>query len=305
MKIICSSVIRSSLNNDHGAVYILNLDNNKYIQKLKTNKKINFEGRGGERGFRGIKLYKENILIVSHNEIYIFDKNLNQIEILTAPEFSSSIHEISIHKDILYVTSTGYDSILLFDLIQKRFIKGYRINHFFKLKEFDYTSKYKPDLSDKMHINNVFVNDCGVFFSGTQFENIIKYLNGVSEVYGKTVYGTHNCQPYGKDIICNNTLNDKISVFTRNGKEKDVYLLHKVKKYKLENYNVGDKIAKQPFARGLLITDGEIIGGSSPGMISVYDKKTHVEKNRVLLSNDITNCIHGISEYPYECKEVE
>ena len=61
--LLASSVVRLSQKGDaHGFLYLVDFNKNKYIEVSDLKKEnISWKGRGGDRGFRGISFYKDNI----------------------------------------------------------------------------------------------------------------------------------------------------------------------------------------------------------------------------------------------------
>ncbi|MEM7622027.1 MAG: hypothetical protein AAF235_02370 [Planctomycetota bacterium] len=76
---------------------------------------ISFEGRGGDRGLRGIAFWGGNIYLAASAEVHVFDMSFQKIGTLSSP-YLLHCHEIDIRGDHLYTTSTAYDTILRFDL---------------------------------------------------------------------------------------------------------------------------------------------------------------------------------------------
>jgi hypothetical protein len=297
--ILVSSVHRSSINNQaHGGVYLINLENNKYENLWLAKHEIDLHGRGGERGFRGIAFWKNKTYIALHNGIQIYNQNFDCIGTIET-DYLGHIHEICIWEHMLYVVSTQYDSIVVFDLKTNKMIN--RLTIAYNEKKFSYKINIVPNKKDLLHINNVYVDSRGIFCSGTNFSNLLLINNNMINVFAKSTGDTHNCRPYvDGQIICNDTTNGRISILNYFGK---VINFINVKKFALKdmtNVDSSEKIAKQPFARGLAFNEDIIIGGSSPDMISVYDRQTMALIKNIHLSMNATHCIHGLEIYPYK-----
>ncbi len=126
--VIASSVIRSAHQGEsHGGVYLVDLNSNDFEQVLDWNDgTINWEGRGADRGLRGIGFYKDQIYLAASNEIFVYDTSFRQLTSFHN-RYLHHCHEIFIAGRMLYLTSTGFDSILVFDLEAAKFVKGYWI----------------------------------------------------------------------------------------------------------------------------------------------------------------------------------
>lgn len=127
-KVLCTSVIRSTYKGEsHGGVYLVDLNSNEVTQMLDWNDgSINWQGRGGDRGLRGIAFYKNKLYLAASDEIFIFDKGFVKLNSFKN-KYLKSCHEIFIYENYLYLASTGSNSILKFDLKSNSFVKGYHI----------------------------------------------------------------------------------------------------------------------------------------------------------------------------------
>lgn len=112
--IICSSVIRSTKRGDsHGGIYLIDLEKDIVKQVIDWNDElIDWDGRGGERGLRGIAFYEDMIIIAASNKILFFDQNFKMIKYFSN-KYLKSCHERYIKDKFLYLSSTGFDSILI------------------------------------------------------------------------------------------------------------------------------------------------------------------------------------------------
>lgn len=320
-KIICTSVVRSSyLGEAHGGCYIVDLKTGEVTQVVNwKDKTINWEGRGGDRGLRGIAFFCDMIYIAASNEIFVFDKKFNICKSYTN-KYLKHCHEIYIKDSTLFLTSTAYNSILEFDLIQERFTRGYHITfgkyryvlnnvlgdkfHLFKvypsLQTFDPNDNNGPKLQDILHINNVFIDDGKIFFSGTGIDRLYYIKGGKVKSFGKVPYNTHNTRPYYDKILFNDTSRNRVVVSTKQGKHVEDFTAISYDEKKVINNSISRDFARQGFCRGLAVTeDGLIIGGSSPSTISVYEPGNTKPINLINLTMDMRNCIHGLEVYHY------
>ncbi|HEU4389757.1 MAG TPA: hypothetical protein VFV34_18270 [Blastocatellia bacterium] len=124
-RVIASSVVRSAHEGEsHGGVYLVDLDSGSCAQVIDWNdSSINWEGRGGERGLRGIAFYRDEVYLAASNEILVYDRAFNQLR-SHRNRYLRQCHEIFIDGRRLLITSTGFDSILEFDLEKRAFVRG-------------------------------------------------------------------------------------------------------------------------------------------------------------------------------------
>lgn len=302
--IIATSVIRSVKQGEsHGGVYIVNLDTNVFKKVIDWNKcGIDWRGRGGDRGLRGVAVYGENIFLAASDELFYHDSNFNLIDSFRN-QYLKHCHEIYLKDSNLYISSTGFDSILEFNTIRKKFTAGYYI--FFKkgllmnkdklkVKYFNPQISNGPLVGDNLHINSVYKNNSKIFFAGTNLGWLYCMKNQKVYKYASVPTGTHNAFPYENKIMYNDTASNRVVVADKKGE--------KFKQFKIKEYNAGQLLknnlgsdhARQSFGRGLLVYKNYIISGSSPATISVY----HLGEERVVktinISMDVRNSIHGL-----------
>ena len=177
-------------------------------------------------------------------------------------------------ENTIFLTSTGFDSLLAFDLDKKKFTWGFHVQRQYERwtgHTFDPMSGMGPRLVNDFHINMVHVDNTGIYLSGLQ-TNALLYLNSKMEVTEvcSLPAGVHNAQPYRDGLLFNDTQSDCVRYAGRDGSNQ----AFKIKTYDdadIEFAGIDDsKIARQGFGRGLCpVGDRFIAGGSSPATISV------------------------------------
>ncbi len=323
--VICSSVIRSAnVGQSHGGIYLVDLDKEKAAQVVNwDNPNISWAGRGAERGLRGIAFYDGMTITASSDEIFFYDQEFNIVKSYKN-KYLKHCHEISVGGDVLLLSSTGFDSILLFDLKKEKFTKGYcvrvrnkvlrkldkipnKLNLPFGVKygidffEFDPNSDGGPSEIDTHHINDVFERDGDIYFCGTGMTRLMKITkDGKLEKTTRLPGGTHNVQFYNNYLLFNRTASDSISLRDKKGKKIQDFEIAKYEKSETINVDIPKDHARQGFGRGLCSYKGYIIGGSSPATVSVYRMDERKPIKRVNISKDVRNAVHGLEVYPYE-----
>jgi hypothetical protein len=159
-------------------------------------KSIDFEGRGGERGLRGVVCYKGYLYIASNAQILKLDQKFIILDRFSN-EYLDNIHEILLYNEDLLITSTGFDSIMWFDLKEEKFksaflfrkepiptslIKRFRNKIFpkmrFLIKFYNPNETNHAERKDSTHINSVYTDKGNVYFSGTSLNNLCQLVKG-------------------------------------------------------------------------------------------------------------------------------
>ena len=111
-RIVCSSVVRSVHQGEsHGGVYLVDLAAGQSEQVLDwTDASINWEGRGGDRGLRGIAFHDGLVYLAASDEVFIYDRDFVPQGSFRNP-YLHMCHEIFVEGDRLYLPAgTRHDA---------------------------------------------------------------------------------------------------------------------------------------------------------------------------------------------------
>ncbi len=305
-KLIATSVVRGSeKGQSHGGVYIIDFNSFEVEQKIDWNDgDIDFTGRGWDRGLRGIEFYNNQVWIAASDELFCYSPEFTLIGSYKN-EYLKHCHEISRRDHLLFLTSTGYDSLLVFNLETRTFIWGLYISkngEHWNGQRFDPVAKNGPPFANNYHINMVHVAKTGVYFSGLHSRALLRLRPNMSiSIVCSLPEGIHNAIPHRDGIIFNDTKSDVVRYLGQSG-ESVVFPVPSYREEDLEFNGVdSSKIARQSFGRGLcLVGDTLIAAGSSPSTISLYDFKKKERTAMVNLTMDIRNAIHGLEVWPFD-----
>lgn len=314
-KVVATSVVRSTHQGEsHGGAYLVELDTGNCQQVLDWNTAgISWEGRGADRGLRGIGFFGGNVLLAASDEVFVYDTDFKQVDSYRHP-YLKHCHEIQVEAGSLYLTSTGFDSVLRMDLATGRFEQGWMLRApgwrgklyrrggpmLPRFQEFDPGSDRGPEPGDTTHLNSVWVNDGKVHTSGTGTRHLFQIDGGRVKTHARIPTGTHNARPYRGGVLCNHTRSDAICWFDRSGQLKSASHLPRFETESLQQSDLPADHARQAFGRGLT-TWGEdvVIGGSSPATISAYRLGDDEPLRVVNITMDVRNAIHGLEIWPF------
>lgn len=306
MKLVTTSVVRGTYQGEsHGGVYLIDLERRDVRQVLDWNKAdIDWQGRGWDRGLRGIAFDGATVYVAASDELFAYLPDFQLLASWRNP-YLKHCHEIDIHQRRLYMTSTGFDSILAFDLDAREFSWAMHIvteQFRFKGTVFDPRGKDGPLMLNKLHLNSVHCASGGLYISGLRTGGMLLFNGKGIEMSAELPAGSHNARPFRNGVLFNDTEAGALRYAGRGEGREDRTM--PVPRYRDEDLLKRDvehsEIARQGFARGLcVLSDSVVAGGSSPSTVTVYDMAANERVLSVNLSMDVRNAVHGLEVWPY------
>jgi len=292
-------VIRGAhLGESHGGLFLVDLDRSSVTLKLDWNRAdIDFSGRGGDRGLRGIAFHGEHILVAANAQLLMLDRDFRLVDSFANP-YLRHCHEICVAQDRVFLTATGFDSILSFDLKSKRFVHGWHLGvqgHALSIRPYDPTSTAGPPEGHRLHLNSVSAAGGGLYFSGLHTPGLLHSDGKTLRLAAPLPAGTHNAQMLGEGILYNDTASDRVCY--RRGAAVVELPVPEFPAGQIQNLErFASAVARPRFARGLCVVgEGLVAGGSSPSTISLYDVAARTRVLDLNLSMDVRNAIHGLA----------
>jgi hypothetical protein len=302
--LVATSVVRGSRQGEsHGGVYLVDLEHTRTRQTIDWNTAdIDWQGRGWDRGLRGIEFDGERVYIAASDELFVYDPEFRCLGAYRSP-YLKHCHEISRFERRLYLTSTGFDSLLAFDLDERVFSWGLFVTaegDALHVAAFDPQGERGPAPGNELHLNSVKALEQGLYFSGLRTRGLLKFDGREAYRSATLPVGVHNAQPFRGGVLFNDSQADAVRFVT-----PDSEMAFAVPKYRVElltHVELGDpRIARQAFARGLCVVDEKrIAAGSSPSTIALHDLETGKTTEAVTLSWDVRNSIHGLEVWPFD-----
>ena len=302
--LIATSVVRGSRQGEsHGGVYLIDLDEQRVAQTIDWNTTgIDWQGRGWDRGMRGIAFDDDKVFIAASDELFVYSPDFRQIASYRSP-YLKHCHEISVYQRRLYLTSTGYDAIIAFDLDKMEFCWGLHIAKFeneFLGRPFHPGGTQGPPPGNTLHLNNVFCADNGLYISGLRSGGLMNFSGREIRMFVNLPQGTHNARPYKGGVLFNDTESDTVR-FVGQDKQR-VFNVPRYPESDLTHTDLDDsRIARQGFGRGLCLVEDEVIAaGSSPSTVTLHDLSSMKTVLSINLTLDVRNSIHGLEVWPYD-----
>ncbi|MGI9264039.1 MAG: hypothetical protein ACR2QU_03855, partial [Gammaproteobacteria bacterium] len=212
--LIATSVVRGSRQGEsHGGVFLVDLDERRVAQTIDWNTTgIDWQGRGWDRGMRGIAFDEEKVFIAASDELFVYSPDFRQIASYRSP-YLKHCHEISVYERRLYLTSTGYDAIIAFDLDKMEFCWGLHIAKVeteFLGRPFHPGGTQGPPPGNTLHLNNIFCASNGMYISGLRSGGLLNFSGREIRMFVDLPQGTHNARPYKEGVLFNDTESDAV-----------------------------------------------------------------------------------------------
>jgi hypothetical protein len=299
--VVVSSVVRSAHQGEsHGGVYLVDLESGAHRQVVDwTRSGIDWQGRGADRGLRGIAFYRDHVLLAASDELFVYDPQFRVVHSYRN-RYLKHCHEICVAGDTLFFASTGFDSVLALDLRSGSFTAGFCLRRDVARRQlvfatFDPNSDRGPPPGDTVHLNNVHYADGSLFIAGLHLRRLYRLNNGGLEKFARIPLGSHNARPYRHGVLLNDTASDRVLFATREGEALQEFPVVRYPEEVLTHRDLPKDHARQAFGRGLCVADdGLVIAGSSPSTVSVYRLGAADRMQTVNLTLDVRNSIHGL-----------
>ncbi len=246
---------------------------------------IDWQGRGWDRGLRGIAFDGETVYIAASDELFAYSPDFRLIG-SWRNRYLKHCHEICRHERTLFLTSTGFDSILGFDLDRKEFSWGLKVaarDDGFTGQPFD-PEFGGPEPSNLLHLNNVYCEPGGMHISGLRTAGILLFNGRELRRWVSLPVGAHNARPFRGGVLFNDSEADVVRFVSRDAER--VFRVPRFPDESLTNVDPADtRLARQAFARGLCVIDEDTIAaGSSPSTISLHDLRPGTQSRMATLT---------------------
>jgi hypothetical protein len=300
---LATSVIRGSRQGDsHGGAFLIDFERRTARQVLDWNAQdIDWTGRGWDRGLRGVAFDQTNVFLAASDELFVYNKTFERLGGYRN-RYLKHCHVIAEREGMVFLTSTGFDSILGFDLAARAFRWGLALEsdgETLRARPFDPEGEDGPEPINRFHLNSVGADARGLHFAGLRTPGLLRYAAGKLALLATLPEGVHDARPYRDGIVFNDTKADVVRFVAPN--RQQTFDVPRYDPATLTHTDSDDsRIARQAFGRGLcVVADGLIAAGSSPATVALH----HLDENRTLsavtLSRDIRTAIHGLAVWPF------
>lgn len=263
---------------------------------------IEWFGDEGGRGLRGIALDGETVYIAASDRLLAYDKRFKLIDSWQNPNLANC-RGIGIFLRELFLVSSGNDSILAFDLDQKKFHWAMHVqsdHHQFRPAIFDPLESEGPIPIDKLRLRNIRCGEGGLYFSGMNTGGLLHFNGEKIQMLAELPRGAQDAQIFRNGIVFNDSHAGVLRYSGDDEGTEDRAL--EVPFYKETDHESNDSDAtrqlKRGYARGLcILSDRVVAGGSTPAGVSLYDLRENRKLASVWFTKNVLEAINSIEAW--------
>jgi hypothetical protein len=306
LKLVTTTVVRGSRPGEsHGGAYLLDLDARATWQVVDWNRPgIDWQGRGWDRGLRGIAFDGGTVYVAASDELLAFTPDFRPVGAWRNP-YLKHCHGISAWERTLYLASAGFDAILGFDLDRQAFRWGMHVvaSQFrFQGRAFDPHKDDGPLMLNKLHLRDVHCTRGGLYITGLKTGGMLLFNGREIRMAVELPAGARDARPFRDGVLFNDTEAGVLRYAGRGEGREDRAM--PVPTYPAETLLNQEREAsagsRQGFARGLaVLSETQVAGGSSPSTVTVYDLARNERLLSVNLTRDLRSAIQGLEVWPY------
>jgi hypothetical protein len=303
VKVLASSVIRSTHRGDsHGGLYVIDTDLRTYEQVLDWDyPKIRWEGKGGDRGLRGLIFHEGLLYAAGANELFVFNRDFELIDQYTH-HLLDGTHELAIHDNKIFNISNCYDAILIFDLKTKQWVSGFQHIKGRHIQWFD-PNLHMIQRVDTLHLDTVSVVEyqpgfTWIFYAGSTTEYLYGVTTGRKEMALPLVFkNTHNAQFWKNGIVFNRSL-ESDTCYQVGEELRQHWPTPRCHTDNFTHVESNDH-ARAEYTRGMVLGEDSIVIGTSPACVHEFVLGETEPVSSVRLTYDIRNSICGMTRYEW------
>lgn len=256
MHVYCTTVSRGVSQGEHGALYRVDLVTGEAVKLLTYLDEIDYSGRGGDRGLRGLILHDDMLYVAAAN--HVLKVSLDG-EVVAKFEHKNLgfLHDMQKTDTGFLVVSTKYDCVMEYNFAINDWVNCYRINEHMTVVAEDPNTQLPPH--NLWHLNSI--ND--FFVSGLR-------TGGALHIYSSDFVvaplGIHNWSTHEYNDTSTNTL-------VVNGRKIIV--------------------DDGTFLRGLSTSEHVTVVGQCPAKIIVFDDELNLLK-KISLNKDTNSSVQSL-----------
>ncbi len=304
MRLLATTVVRGAHRGQrHGALWEVDLDAGE-AREAYVHRELGaaFEGRGGDRGLRGIAVAGGRVFVAAAARVLVFDAALG-LEGDSACAGLGRLHALMHHGGYVYAVSTAFDAVLAMNAASGAWVWGVWLeaaDGAVRARVFD-PRTWTPPTGGAAHWNHVapLEDGSGFVVSGLRSTQVLAVRGDTVEVVAAVPAGTHDVRPWRGGLLMHDTAADRV-LWRRAGRGDVAVPIPTPGAGDVDALELSDALMARPrFGRGLVPLGGaRVAGGWSPARVTTYDLDAGAALDTVVLSRDVRDAVHGLAVWP-------
>lgn len=291
LKLIATTVTHAArIGEPHGAVYLVDLTAQSVFKVFELDDQdIDWSGDDGGRGLRGIAIDGATLYLAAGDRLLAFSAGMEAVGCWQNP-YLVDCRELSIYRRNLFLISAGNDSVLAFDLDDKRFQWGMKIQHEqfrFRPLTFDPAGEDGPLTLNKLQLRSVHAAEGGLYAAGLNTGGLLHFNGTEIRMSVELPPGAQDPRLFRNGVLFNDSAEGVLRYTGRHDDSED-RAMH-VPFFAASDHAAHDSDAerrlRRGYARGLNVLNERLVaGGNTPAGLTLYD----LQENRRLFSVNFT-----------------
>ena len=286
MSIVLATSIRlgGQPGESHGAAHLVDFDQQRAAHLLEWKARgADWQENGGGRGLRGIAIEGDNVWIAGSDALFLFNREFELIGSFRTP-FLGDCQEIAIFDGRLYLASAAFDSVLGFDLAERRFVWGLHVQDAGEGllgTPFEPHSALGPSPGASLQLNSISCDARGMFISGARTQGLLHFDARRIVRVASLPRGVNNARLWRDGILFNDT---------------DAG----VARFLTPEKNSVFRAPLPGFSRGLCAFDeNRFASGSAPATVTLHDVEVMKTLVSITLDENPRHSIHSLAIWPF------
>ncbi|MGD8928182.1 MAG: hypothetical protein PVI22_04380, partial [Lysobacterales bacterium] len=266
-----------------------------------THSAIDWSGQGGGRGLRGIAFHEETVFVAGGSELFCFSPTFELLEVHRSP-YLGQVQALACFDGRVYAVSAAFDSVLAFNLAERRFDWGLQIvddGGGLRGLPFNPSRTTGPSPTNELRLHSVHCDSRGLFLSGLSTMGLLRFDGKGLQRLVTLPEGVRDARPWRDGVLFNDTHAGAVRFLTP--EHNRVFEVPLYPESELTPGSFEDAtVAIQGFAQGLCVVGGgHFASGSSPLTISLHDLDAMKTNLRINLSTDARQAFHTLAVWPF------
>jgi len=262
-----------------------------------------WNSRGGNRGARGVFLYRSRLYVAAATEICVYDEDLVLAGKISNPLFCG-LHNLYVDETGIIAVSTVFDAVVKVSFSGETIWSWFGAEHVALQKTFSFSSRFSehaprvPDSEDYkflesevFHFSGLAVHDKSVYVLSAKQSAVIQVYPDTRVFFvDSTLKSPHDLVFRGNTLLVNNTRNQSVSAYDVNTGGK-----RWVAKTRIYDNSNPTQFSRAGWQRGLVyLGNGECLIGTSPLTIFTFNVSKRAVGEIFRLDTDIKHCVYSL-----------